>query len=276
MHAPTPVRAAVRGTKTQSLEAQNNQRRMAAMVARLEHERVLTSLGLRNKVTSRRDIRQMRKDHERQVQRLLNPSRSAPSLPRDARAPPRRDTRKIQTVPWVPFDNRPAPPPPVCPPPNEYSFTSAVNRQLAQINGPGDPLGLRLPYMAGWAYLTPSKQRELQQLAMASVPTCKPRLPEERRAHDEAVADAAREQTEEMEVSWVKRLNARRAADMNSKARERVGAAVASPSGHRSPPALSPAEIVSETQRGRWTIPGETPSSRWQHAAASLKQAAAR
>ena len=169
--APTlPPSAAQEGTDYQRLL-------LAKRVACEEHRRYLASIGLLKYHQKR-----MKNARFHDAEKLLKPSRSAPTLPIEARRPllPRNKTaptllqpHKLEVQPRVHRSSAP---------PTEVLYTAAVNRQLVDIIGRGDPLGARLPYTSYYRdHLSASKQRRLLELVTASTPHCSVRDEEQRR-----------------------------------------------------------------------------------------------
>lgn len=116
------------------------------------------------------------------AEKLLKPSRSAPTLPIEARRPllPRNKTvptlLQPDTLDVQPRVQRSSAPP------TEVLYTAAVNRQLVDIIGRGDPLGARLPFTGYYRdHLSASKQRRLLELVKASTPHCTVRDEAQRR-----------------------------------------------------------------------------------------------
>ena len=105
---------------------------------------------------------------------------------------------------------------------------------------------MRLPYMAGWSDLSPSSQKGLHRLVKGAVPRCSMRGAAERRAHDQAVERATREEMAAMDM-LATRLKVMRTADKQA-VWQKLNAPV-----DESGSALTPAEIADGQMRGRWS-----------------------
>ena len=162
--------------------------RVVKVVAQYEHEKWLKSKGLleptRRALAQQERLRRLGINAE-----LLKPSRSAPTLPDEARKAPPRD--RIHTEPWRPL-LKTGPPPrrQTYAPPNEKAYTAAVNRQL--VGWTDGALKGRLANTPGFLNLSEDKQRRLRRLVDDALPSCHARPAEERREDELQMAAATR------------------------------------------------------------------------------------